>query len=262
MPSICRRGREYVTGSENLQGLARMTTAAAPVMYGPDGMRLFLVAAPAAIIAALLAAAARTGTRARSRRLSCRASRGNDRLRDVRQVPGHAVALADSKTPQGCSDRGNLSPHLRPGHDAGGRSARLPFADDGGRVRSGVAQDLVGIVQFRCGEPSHLRHPVAQQHRLGPPRGQNAEVVLDRIPELPGLVDRPSVQRPVVLQGKVVSLLEPYPERLDVRLLDRRPVRRPDGLLSYRSLHGHFPSKASMSVSAHATAGERVVHRR
>src|SRR6266849_2305192 len=40
----------------NRSGLARMTAAAAPVMYGPDGMRLFLVAAPAAIIAALLAA--------------------------------------------------------------------------------------------------------------------------------------------------------------------------------------------------------------
>jgi hypothetical protein len=39
------------------QGPARMTAAAAPVMYGPDGMRLFLVAVPAAIIAALLAAA-------------------------------------------------------------------------------------------------------------------------------------------------------------------------------------------------------------
>ncbi len=43
------------------QGLARMTAAAAPVMYGPDGMRLFLVAAPAAIIAALLAAASTNG---------------------------------------------------------------------------------------------------------------------------------------------------------------------------------------------------------
>jgi hypothetical protein len=43
------------------QGLARMTAAAAPVMYTPDGMRLFLVAAPAAIIAALLAAASTKG---------------------------------------------------------------------------------------------------------------------------------------------------------------------------------------------------------
>lgn len=33
-----------------------MTAAAAPVMHGPDGMRLFLVAAHAAIIAAPLAA--------------------------------------------------------------------------------------------------------------------------------------------------------------------------------------------------------------
>ena len=38
-----------------------MTAAAAPVMYGPDGMRLFLVAAPAAIIAALVAAASTNG---------------------------------------------------------------------------------------------------------------------------------------------------------------------------------------------------------
>jgi hypothetical protein len=38
-----------------------MTTAAAPVMHGPDGMRLFLAAAPAAIIAALLAAASTNG---------------------------------------------------------------------------------------------------------------------------------------------------------------------------------------------------------
>ena len=38
-----------------------MTAAAAPVRYGPDGMRLFLVAAPAAIIAALLAAASTNG---------------------------------------------------------------------------------------------------------------------------------------------------------------------------------------------------------
>ena len=39
-----------------------MTAAAAPVMYGPDGMRLFLVAAPAAIIAALLAASTNGNT--------------------------------------------------------------------------------------------------------------------------------------------------------------------------------------------------------
>lgn len=38
-----------------------MTAAAAPVMYGPDGMRLFLVAGPTAIIAALLAAASTNG---------------------------------------------------------------------------------------------------------------------------------------------------------------------------------------------------------
>jgi hypothetical protein len=38
-----------------------MTAAAAPVMHGPDGMRLFLAAAPAAIIAALLAAASIDG---------------------------------------------------------------------------------------------------------------------------------------------------------------------------------------------------------
>ena len=38
-----------------------MTAAAAPAMHGPDGMRLFLAAAPAAIIAALLAAASTNG---------------------------------------------------------------------------------------------------------------------------------------------------------------------------------------------------------
>jgi hypothetical protein len=38
-----------------------MTAAAAPVMYVLDGMRLFLVAAPAAIIAALPAAASTNG---------------------------------------------------------------------------------------------------------------------------------------------------------------------------------------------------------
>ncbi len=38
-----------------------MTAAAAPVMYGPDRMRLLRVAAPAAIIAALLAAASTNG---------------------------------------------------------------------------------------------------------------------------------------------------------------------------------------------------------
>ena len=38
-----------------------MTAAAAPTMHGPDGMRLFLVAAPAAVIAALLAAASTDG---------------------------------------------------------------------------------------------------------------------------------------------------------------------------------------------------------
>jgi hypothetical protein len=44
-------------------------------VYGPNGIRLFLVAAPAAIIAALLAAST-NGIPALSRRLSRRASRG------------------------------------------------------------------------------------------------------------------------------------------------------------------------------------------
>jgi len=71
-----------------------MTAAAAPVMYGPNGMRIFLVAASAAIIAALLAAASTKGIPARPRRLSRRASGGTclAPLRMASRIPSRSPA--------------------------------------------------------------------------------------------------------------------------------------------------------------------------
>jgi hypothetical protein len=77
-----------------------MTAAAAPVMYRPDGMRLFRAAAPAAIIAALLAAASANGhTSPVAKALA------PGRPRDMTRHPGRMASGLPSPGPAGAGRR-------------------------------------------------------------------------------------------------------------------------------------------------------------
>jgi len=108
-----------------------MTAAAAPVMYGPDGMRLFLVAAPAAIIAALLAAASTNGNTS-----------------PVAKAPAPGQPGNMSGTPAGW-------PHLSP--------AQAP------RTRAGERETVPGRCSRPAGDPpgatSSMRADGVPQHR-------------------------------------------------------------------------------------------------
>ena len=108
-----------------------MTAAAAPVMYGPDGMRLFLVAAPAAIIAALVAAASTNGNTSPVAKAPAPGQPGN--------MPG---------TPAGW-------PHVCP--------AQAP------RVRAGERETVLGRCSHPAGNPpgatSSMRVDGVPQHR-------------------------------------------------------------------------------------------------
>src|SRR5262249_44812021 len=86
--------------------------------------------------------------------------------------------------------------------------ALLAAADhrDPGRVRVRRAQRVARVVEGGAGEPGHVRHRAAGQHRPVAALAQHSEVVPERAPERGQLIDRPPPEPVIVARRRVRGL--------------------------------------------------------
>ena len=133
---------------------------------------------------------------------------GDQRLGDVRQVGGDAVARPDAQAPQAGARQRDLVAQLAEGQLD--RLAGLRARDHGHPVGVLVGpQRVLGVVQPRAGEPLGAGHLARAEHALVGRVRAHAEEVPDRAPEALEVVDRPSPQRVVV--GEVAPALVAQP---------------------------------------------------
>jgi hypothetical protein len=122
---------------------------------------------------------------------------GGDRLRDVRDVRGHAVAAADAERAQAAGDPRRLLAQLAP------RQLRLLSqlggVDDGQRVRVLAAEQVVGVADVGAGEPLGARHRPRAEHAVV--AALDAEELPHRAPEALEVVHGPPPQRLVGVEA-------------------------------------------------------------
>ncbi len=118
----------------------------------------------------------------------------HERLGDVRHVGDDAVAGADPEPLQAGAGARHLLAQLAEGHLE--LRPGLGVGDHRHRVGVLVAADqMLGVVEPRAGEPHRARHLARGQHPLERGVGAELEEVPDRAPEALQILDRPSPQR-------------------------------------------------------------------
>ena len=166
----------------------------------------------------------------------------HDGLRDVRHVGSDAVARPHAELAQGCGDRGDLPLELGPGHL--GRAARFRAGDDRRPIRHAVQEGVLGVVEPRALEPLRARHPVLVEHPPVGRRRANPEEVPQRRPEVLEALDRPAMERLVVVEAQALRVREPAHVARELARLRLRARRRPE--------HGAFGDRHRPERNAHA----------
>jgi hypothetical protein len=122
-----------------------------------------------------------------------------DRLRDVREICGHAIAASHAGGDEPLADPRRLAPQVAPG--PGAERTRL----GGVAQRDGVvvlaAEDVLGVAERDVREPPRAGHVARGQHGRRVAVGRDAEEVPDRRPEPLDVLDRPA---PQLLVGPVL----------------------------------------------------------
>ena len=130
---------------------------------------------------------------ARPHRAEARAGQeARDRLGDVGQVRGDAVARADAERPQPAGDPSRALAQLAPRPLV--QLAQLGGVADGHRVVVAVAEHVAGMAEPRAREPLRPRHGPRAERPLGRRGRLHVEVLPDRGPE-PLEVARPTSAR-------------------------------------------------------------------
>jgi hypothetical protein len=161
------------------------------------------------------------------RRRPDRAERGGrqerrDRLGDVRQIGGDAIARADAARAQAGADPPRLLAQLSPGPLR--KPAQLGRVEDRHAVVGLAAEQPLGVVEPRAREPHRAGHRGVGQHAVV--RAADIEALPDRRPEAFDVLDRPAPQRVVVAGaalGHEAGHVRPLAQ-LGGRLPQQRPL--------------------------------------
>jgi hypothetical protein len=132
------------------------------------------------------------------------------RLGNVGRVGRHPVAAADAVRQQPRANIADLLTKL--GRGQGDRRTGLAVGEHDRLVvgQPGHAQDVLGVVDGRAGEPLRPRHPGAPgQHTRRRVVGDDLEVVPDRLPERGQVVDGPLPERRVIRELQAARPLQP-----------------------------------------------------
>ncbi len=179
---------------------------------------------------------AEVGRAARPDRADARGrEEGDDRLGDVGHVGDDPVPLLDSELAQAGRDRGDLGRQLAPAQL--GQLAQLRRVDDRRLGVVAVAEDVLGVVEPRAGEPLGAGHLALGEDRRRLAVGLDVEEVPDRPPERVEVVDRPAPQLLVAREPQAALGLEPAHELGQPRPLDHLRGRLPEQIPSSRGAH-------------------------
>ena len=150
--------------------------------------------------------------------------------------------------------------------------ARLRARDDRDLVRVLLgAEDVLGEVQPRAGEPRRTRHRVRGEHRRVRRVRLDREELPDRRPESRQVVDRPPLQLVVAGKREPALALEPREVAPDLGLLADVRRRRPEDAGLVRRRHARRSTSRPVSHAARdvlrrlgdrgAEARDQLVHR-
>ena len=145
-----------------------------------------------------------------------RGQEGDDRLGDVGQVGGHAVAAAHPQPHQARTTAGHLLAQL--GHRQLVAAAGLREPDQGRAVRL-AAQGVGRVVQPGAREPAGAGHGGVGQRRADRGGRVELEVVPHRLPEPVEVGDRPAPQGVVVVEPQAPLRRQPLQVAADAAAL-------------------------------------------
>ena len=159
---------------------------------------------------------------------------GDGGLEDVGDVRDDAVAGADPRAGERGGEAARQLLELTPRRLAQG--PQLGRVTDGDRLGLPVAEDVLGVVEPRAGEPLRAGHRAAAEDALVRRRRPHVEELPDRAPEGLELAHRPPPE--VVVPGRLhaVAVGEPARVARDRGALDARLVGSPEN--RWRAPHG------------------------
>ncbi len=166
----------------------------------------------------------------------------DDRLRDIRQIRGDAVARLDADLAQPGGEGRDAPLKVAPAHRL--QRLRLARIEDRRALIRSMAKHLRRIIEGGAGKPSGARHFARCEGGRRGRREANVEEVDDRLPECFEIVDRPAPERLVIGKAQVPLLREPIHVSLEMRRLLEFGVRLPEELTFRKSRHVEPPEPA------------------
>jgi len=178
------------------------------------------------------------GRRARPDRAQARGRQQRDHgLRNVRHVRDAAIAGGDAEPLQRRGERAGLRAQAIPA-DLG---ARLQFRLEHQRRTIGVGvhprrrEQVLGVIERFAFEPARAGHLARRQSSRTGRVGDHASPLVERLPEILEVLDRPGPQRLVVGEREPASLPQPLAITRDAGARDSLAARPPQ---DFRGRHG------------------------